>query len=810
MAVSPFGMLGVWELVIITVLGSGAGVPLGVPPRAPDPMMTRVAPEQCLYFTTWAGMAEPDPQSGNQTEQLLAEPEVQRMIAELDRAIKAAAEKMAEGGPREAAMLAEKAPLVAKTLISHAATIYVESVTPTPQGVAIQGALVVDLGDRADEITDFVDRFLDTAPPDVATQVTIEGLDCTQLRLDAPVLPITVTRKDDYLMVVIGVDHLPKLLQRAGTPPPQWLTDAQESLAVPRVASFAYADVQPIMKLLTPLGGAKLQNVVKILDLSDLETLTSVSGLDESGFVSRMRIESADPDSGFGAMISDQPLTAHDLSGIPADSSIALALRMDLGQVLKHGLTMLSEVDPRAGEEVRSGIDQLQQSLGIDIQQDLFPALGNVWTLHAAPSGGGLAAGWTLTVAWQDAAQARETHQQLLDSVRNAFDNTARAPRIRTFEYEGTTAYMLEVPEQGFFVAPSWCLTDSHLVVTLLPQTLKSYLRHTQEGEGSLADHEAVARVLEQGVCSISYQDVRGQFETFYPLLQYGAQVFAHQVQREDFDIDVTKLPSIQAVAPHLLPAVSAARKTDAGFESYMHTTLPGANLGATAPILAGLLVPALHTVRREQVQRQSKMNMKMIGLAMHNHHDVYQGFPAAFNTDDEGKALLSWRVHVLPFLEQQALYEQFHLDEPWNSEHNRKLIAQMPAVYRCPTSQADPGKTVYLGNASKDGVFVPPSEEGDHGRKIGTRFRDIRDGSSNTIMTIEASDVSAVIWTKPDDFQLDEDNPLRGLRGDRAGKILVGLCDGAVRELPLTIDRDTLRGLFTKSGGEVVRDWWR
>ena len=71
----------------------------------------------------------------------------------------------------------------------------------------------------------------------------------------------------------------------------------------------------------------------------------------------------------------------------------------------------------------------------------------------------------------------------------------------------------------------------------------------------------------------------------------------------------------------------------------------------------------------------------------MHNYHDTYGTFPPAATTDGADKPLLSWRVAILPFLEQQPLYEQFHLDEPWDSPHNKTLIEQMPQVYAIPGS---------------------------------------------------------------------------------------------------------------------------
>ncbi len=94
------GMVPMMQTIVMILLSGGAGIPLGVPPRAPDPVMVKIAPEQCLYFTTSMGMAEPDPASQNQVEQLLAEPEVQAFAAEVDRALKSfAAQAQRQGAP---------------------------------------------------------------------------------------------------------------------------------------------------------------------------------------------------------------------------------------------------------------------------------------------------------------------------------------------------------------------------------------------------------------------------------------------------------------------------------------------------------------------------------------------------------------------------------------------------------------------------------------------------------------------------------------------------------------------------------------
>ena len=186
--------------------------------------------------------------------------------------------------------------------------------------------------------------------------------------------------------------------------------------------------------------------------------------------------------------------------------------------------------------------------------------------------------------------------------------------------------------------------------------------------------------------------------------------------------------------------------------------------------------------------------NLKQLSLAMLNHDATYRGFPAAYSSDQEGKPLLSWRVRLLPFLEQQALYEEFHLDEPWDSEHNKKLIAAMPDIFASPDGSAEPGMTHYQTVRGKDTLFPG---------KDPVRLEAILDGLSNTILIVEAD--KPVIWTKPDDFEYDPNNPLKGLGELRKGFFNAAFADGHCQLISSGLDPEMLRRLFTKADGQPV-----
>jgi hypothetical protein len=191
------------------------------------------------------------------------------------------------------------------------------------------------------------------------------------------------------------------------------------------------------------------------------------------------------------------------------------------------------------------------------------------------------------------------------------------------------------------------------------------------------------------------------------------------------------------------------------------------------------------------------KNHLKQLVLAMLNYHDVYKQLPPAAIRDKQGRPLLSWRVALLPFVDANKLYQQFHLDEPWDSPHNKPLVAKMPAVFRprSATLRAE-GKTTLLVPVGKQTIFGPPE---------GVTIRDITDGTVNTILIIDADQADAVVWTKPDDLKVDGVDSKQALFGGRKDAVFCVFADGSARRLPPQITAETVHALLTRNGGEVV-----
>jgi len=206
----------------------------------------------------------------------------------------------------------------------------------------------------------------------------------------------------------------------------------------------------------------------------------------------------------------------------------------------------------------------------------------------------------------------------------------------------------------------------------------------------------------------------------------------------------------------------------------------------------------------REAADRTRASNdLKQIGLATHNYADVNNGqiFPYAI-MDKQGKPLLSWRVALLPYVEQDNLYKQFKLDEPWDSEHNKKLLAIMPKIYAPARGKKtrEPYSTYYRVFTGKDALFAP---NGKNRFTIGN----VPDGTSNTIAVVEAGE--AVPWTKPEGLEYDAKKPLPKLGGQFRNGFLVLMLDGSVRVVSRKVSETTLRNAIMPADGNPLGSDW-
>jgi RNA polymerase sigma factor (sigma-70 family) len=218
---------------------------------------------------------------------------------------------------------------------------------------------------------------------------------------------------------------------------------------------------------------------------------------------------------------------------------------------------------------------------------------------------------------------------------------------------------------------------------------------------------------------------------------------------------------------------------------------------GGAAPLVQRAVAPAQADGDDQEARAASSKNLLSLGLAMLNFaHDKNQ-FPATAVRKD-GKPLLSWRVALLPFLDEQALYNKFHLDEPWDGPHNKGLLDQMPAIYAPVRRRNEDSKhsTYYQVLAGPGALF---------GGDGGPKRDEIKDGADLTIMVVEAA--KPVPWTKPDDVLFEKGKPLPELGGLFKDGFHALFANGRVLFLSRKNKLEVLRALITPNGGEAISD---
>lgn len=214
----------------------------------------------------------------------------------------------------------------------------------------------------------------------------------------------------------------------------------------------------------------------------------------------------------------------------------------------------------------------------------------------------------------------------------------------------------------------------------------------------------------------------------------------------------------------------------------------------AIAKQVAQLLVVG----RGQTAQRQRSNDMKQVGLAIHYYYQTYEHLPPRCFVDPEGKPLLSGRVAILPFMEQQALYESFQRDQRWDHASNKAPAGTVVPAYASGRLDADHPSHTRL----RFPVFPGSLWDGDGPPRT---FQDVTDGRSNTIAAIDAPPEAAVPWASPEPWTVSADDPVADVFGDRDA-VTVLMLDGSVRTLSRDeVNDEKLKALLTIAGGERV-----
>ncbi len=572
------------------------------------------------------------------------------------------------------------------------------------------------------------------------------------------------------------------------------------------------------------------------------------------------RIVAPAPRAGVFALLDQPALQAGKLPPLPQGLAGFTIVSIAPGTLFEQLAALARATNPRAERSVADLEDAVRRATGRRLREDILAHLGPTMTYYEVPTKvnaatnpiAGLAQGLThvpkacLVIEVDDA----EAFAPILDDVMKGLAAGLQPPPRPNRKQDAPAVEIkpLAGPHKGFVASippgvlmlpaglrPTMLLGKKSLVLAATPDAARQAV--ALEGRaGGLAAGDPLARAfdrLPEGLTALSVSDtpssllpdVVANLPRFIQLVGslpgQGPPNPSNLLRRlfvprpgipgggSNFQlrIDPDEIPAPDELRPFLFPATYTLSVDDQAIQFVSRESFPGLNPMTLAPVAVAMLLPAVQASRTAARRAQSVNNLKQIGLALHNYHSTNNHFPPVATRDKSGKPLLSWRVAILPFIEQSGIFTEFKQDEPWDSPHNKALLERMPAVYAVPGASAEPGMTFYQGFRGRGTIFDPSSKDG-----VG--LREITDGTSNTIAVVEARE--AVPWTKPDaDVPFDDVAPptkaeslrkLPTLLGDHfPGGFNALFADGSVRFIKTSINPITLRALITRNGGEVI-----
>ncbi|WP_406694895.1 DUF1559 domain-containing protein [Singulisphaera sp. Ch08] len=580
-------------------------------------------------------------------------------------------------------------------------------------------------------------------------------------------------------------------------------------------------------------------------------------GIQGDALMTVTRLVAPAPRSGLLALFDQPTFDRERLVSVPPGLGGVTAFSVDFGGVYDRFAAGLAATNPTGRNSLESTAIAFRNVTGLRIRDDLLAQLGSKVTYFSLPSRGdapshalaGLAQGFLRTPRYAAILEVKDAaaFAKLLDGAvsksqayfRDQFEANKKSPPVRIHPLKGKAhGYSVRISPSvaplpaGF--RPTFLMGKGSLIFASNPEDALATLESQERGAplpasdplalslSQLPRHTIMASVVDER------RSLMPELIANVPLLVQWGQTFVmtrflgprfRQVQQGQFarqgplqgslaglDIDPDTIPTPEEVRPFLFPSQFTLTADDQAVEYTTREAFPALNPAALAPVALAMLLPATQSARAAAQRSQSVNNLKQIALAMHNIHAVNNAFPPQATYDKNKKPLLSWRVALLPYMEEGALYNEFKLDEPWDSPHNKALIPRMPKQFIIPGSKAEPGKTYYRGFSGPSTLFDDKRKDG-----VGVGVRDVTDGTSNTLGVVEAKE--AVIWTKPEEeipFEANA-NPdnLKKLVGSLGGHFPGGFnaffIDGSVRFIKSTINLNVLRALITRNGGEVV-----
>lgn len=603
------------------------------------------------------------------------------------------------------------------------------------------------------------------------------------------------------------------------------------------VSSVAWFDMGGLRKMFGEMPipapgvqpGLTVNRVLKSLGLHNVGAIVCRCGYRDRALWSRTTLEAPGEKTGLIGLAAQQQIGFSDLPPLPSQTNGFYACSLDWSKSFADVKTMIRNVaklgPPQAAGQVEAVLDQIPAIIGFDPGKDLFDAMGNVSCVYADPGQGPFGIGAGAAIRVKNAKTLRSTFDDILQRI--AISAEEKDFKVRRVKKHGRELIILEIARG--VANPTFVIDDDWLVIGIYPQTVEAFLLRLDgklpkwspgpEYRQALADMPKKFTSIAVSDPRETYRMLMGLAPAAIPLINLGLREAG---MKQGLNIPIADLPPTELVTRKLFPNVAVCTVDDAGIHWTSRSSLPsipllgGGNV-ATTGVLTGLLLPAIQQAREAARRAQSKNNLKQLGLGLHNYHEVHRHLPrgTVANANLKTNKRLSWIVSILPQIEQQALFRRIDQTLAWDAGRNMAATKTTLQILQNPQVDSD-GKAVthYVGiggvGKGSASAALPSKKAGMFGYNRMTRFRDVTDGLSNTIMVSEASKNYGA-WTAGGNATIRELVTKPYINGpDGIGSPFRGGChmllgDGAVRFVSEKIDPQVLEGLSTIQGGENI-----
>jgi len=685
--------------------------------------------------------------------------------------------------------------------------------------------------------------------------VTVEGRSVSRFDIpNSPGIEVGLWQDGGHLVLAVGQDAVKTSLESAaGKRSSLADNDLHQRLMDDDVDftqnSMAWLDWKLLREtygdIPIPAPNGKQLTVGEIVHFIGLDKMNEIivrSGYKESALWSEMLV------SGIGTDKS-KTLKLDDLPPLPQNFTSFSAFRTDVAGFYDKLKSMAEEAASFAGENERAQLDavleSLPQMLGFDPKADIFDHLGHVFCGYDDANTGIFGMGTTVCLSLKDSDAIAEFISSQMDRLEKAEENGTYPDwpvyPVRIEQEDGDLIIFDLRDEDGQSVQlGALKVVEDWLVLAVMPQSIEAFrLRLDEvlpswEAEG---EYEDALDDLPKEFSSLTVVNTRNSYQllmnlavTALPFVQQAILQSDLMEEVEELPFYVEDFPPPELVSHPLFPNVTMSVPTKNGCQiitrasTYgvpMQGSSGGMTAAATVGVGAALLLPAIQQARAAARRAQSKNNLKQMGLAMHNFHSVWNELPRGTVPNEKLKPTerLAWTYSVLPFVENAALYETMNKDLAWDKGQNQRAAEIRVPVFENPGLDDDGGQygqIHYAGIAGvgKDAPSLSVNDKGagmfGYDRKV--RFRDVTDGTSNTMMITEINDDLGP-WSQGGKSTLRSLTKKPYINGpDGIGSpvnmdsVEVLMADGSVRSISANIDPKVFEALSTIQGGERIR----